>query len=361
MSSGADIPAGGFEDAEDSLTEALGREEIATPQQNRRQAFLRLLLQSRNLVITIVAIVLLIYFSLATERFLTVDNLLNILRNLSFVGIVSVGMTYLFIAGELDLSVGSVFGFLTVLMGVLVARTGIDPWISMLAVITAGLVVGAMNGWIITRLNIPSFIVTLGTLTAFRSLALILSGQNPSTADAVGLFYDVTGGYIAGIIPWLVIWMAVVMLIGGIILAFTRFGYHVYATGGNKDASRNSGINVNHVKIICFMLTSALCGLIAALIWGYLHVAAPITGTGFEFRVIGAVIVGGVALTGGRGTIYGTLIGAIIIGIITNGLVLMGFSSYFGDVATGFLIISVGTLDLFVRRSAARGLQYIGG
>jgi len=361
MSSTTDNATGGFDDAEDSLTEALGREEAVTPQQNRRQAFLRLVLQSRNLVITVVAIVLFVYFSVATERFLTADNIFNILRNLSFVGIVSVGMTFLFIAGELDLSVGSVFGFLTVLMGALVARNGFNPWIAMAAVIAVGVVIGAMNGWITTRLNIPSFIVTLGALTAFRSLALILSGQEPSTTEGVGMFYDVTGGYIGGVVPWLVVWMAVVMLIGGIILAFTRFGYHVYATGGNRNAARNSGINVNRVKVICFMLTSALCGLVAALIWGYLHVAAPITGTGFEFRVIGAVIVGGVALTGGRGTIYGTLIGAIIIGIITNGLVLLGFSQYFGDVATGFLIILVGTLDLFVRRSAARGLQYMEG
>jgi ribose/xylose/arabinose/galactoside ABC-type transport system permease subunit len=107
------------------------------------------------------------------------------------------------------------------------------------------------------------------------------------------------------------------------------------------------------------MITSGLCGLVAALLWGYLHVAAPITGTGFEFRVIGAVIVGGVALTGGRGNIYGTFIGAFIIGIITNGLVLLGFSQYLGDVATGVLIIGVGTLDIYVRRFAAKSLQYL--
>jgi len=343
------------------LTEALGREVISTPQQTRRQAFVRLILQSRNLVITVVAIIIFIYFSVATDRFLTADNLFNLLRNLSFLGIVAVGMTYLFIAGELDLSVGSVFGFLTVLMGFLVGRNGFDPWIGMLCAIAVGILIGAMNGLVVTRLNIPSFIVTLGALTAFRSLALILSGQNPATTEGIGFFYDVTGGYIAGTIPWLIVWMAVVMLNGGIILAFTKFGAHVYATGGNREAARNSGINVNRVKIICFMLTSGLCGLCAGLIWGYLHVAAPITGTGLEFRVIGAVIVGGVALTGGRGTIYGTLIGAIIIGIITNGLVLLGFSLYYGDVATGVLIVVVGTLDLYVRRAAARSLQYLEG
>jgi ribose transport system permease protein len=357
VSSGPDF-AGGFDDADESVSEALRRETIGPRQFSPSQAFVRGSLQSRNLIVTIVAIALFVFFSVATQRFLTADNLLNILRNLAFVGIVAVGMTYVFIAGELDLSVGSVFGFLTVLMGFLVARNGFDPWIGMLVVIAGGLVIGAMNGAITTGLNIPSFVVTLGSLTAFRSLALILSGQNPATTEGVGFFYNVTGGYIAGIFPWLVVWMGAVMLIGGAILAFSRFGHHVYATGGNRYAARNSGINVNRVKITCFMLTSGLCGLIAALIWGYLHVAAPITGTGLEFRVIGAVIIGGVALTGGSGTIYGTLLGAVIVGIITNGLVLLGFSQYFGDIATGFLIVLVGALDVSVQRWAARGLQY---
>lgn len=357
MTSRPDL-AGGFDEADESVAEALRREAISTPEQSRWQAFVRGGLQSRNLIVTVVAIVLFVYFSVATEHFLAADNLLNILRNLSFVGIVAVGMTYVFIAGELDLSVGSVFGFLTVLMGFLVARNGFDPWIGMLAAVVVGLAIGAMNGLITTRLNIPSFIVTLGALTAFRSLALILSGQEPATTDGVGLFYDVTGGYIGGVFPWLVVWMAVVMLVGGIVLASTRFAHHVYATGGNRDAARKSGINVNRVKIICFMLTSGLCGLIAGLIWGYLHVAAPITGTGLEFRVIGAVIIGGVALTGGRGNVYGTLLGAIIVGIITNGLVLLGFSQYFGDVATGCLIVLVGALDVAVQRGAAHGLRY---
>lgn len=357
MSNPPDL-SGGFDDADESVAEALRRETIGAAQQPRWQGLVRRSLQARSLITTLVAIALFIFFSVSTDRFLTADNLLNILRNLSFVGIVAVGMTYLFVAGELDLSVGSVFGFLTVLMGFLVARNGFDPWIGMLVCVAVGLAIGAMNGVITTRLNIPSFIVTLGALTAFRSLALILSGQNPATTEGVGFFYDVTGGYIGGIFPWLVAWMAAVMLIGGLILAFAKFSYHVYATGANRDAARNSGINVNRIKVICFMLTSGLCGLIAALIWGYLHVAAPVTGTGLEFRVIGAVIIGGVALTGGRGTIYGTLLGAIIVGIITNGLVLLGFSQYFGDVATGLLIMLVGALDLAVQRAAARGLQY---
>jgi ribose transport system permease protein len=244
-------------------------------------------------------------------------------------------------------------------MGVLVVRAGVDPWLSLPLIVLLGVLIGAMNGLIAIRLRIPAFIVTLAGLTAFRSLALIVSGQEPSAAVVEGSYYLATGGYLAGLVPLQVIWMAVVMLVGGVILATTRFGYHVYATGGNLEAVRNSGVNADRVKLVCFMLTSGLCGLVAALLFGYLHVAAPTTGTGFEFRVIGAVIVGGVALTGGRGTIYGTLLGAVIIGLITNGLVHLGYSQYFGDVATGVLIAGAGTLDLYLRHAATRSLRYL--
>src|SRR5437764_788698 len=157
---------------------------------------------------------------------------------------------------------------------------------------------GAARGLAVWRL--PLLRRTLAGLTAFRSLALIVSGQQPSAVTGEGAFYLATGGYLAGIVPVQLVWMAVVMLVGGLVLAFTRFGYHVYATGGSLEAARNSGVNADLVKLVCFMLTSGLCGLVAGLLFGYLHVAAPTTGTGFEFRVIGAVIVGGVALTGGR-------------------------------------------------------------
>jgi ribose/xylose/arabinose/galactoside ABC-type transport system permease subunit len=226
-------------------------------------------------------------------------------------------------------------------------------------VVALGLLIGVVNGTIVTRFGIPSFIVTLAMLTAYRSAALIISNQKPSTTPGQGLFYTITGGSI-GPVPWLIPWLLVVGLIGGVVLSTTKFGYHVYATGGSLEAARNSGIPTARVKIACFAVTSALCGLIAGLLWGYLHTAAPITGTGFEFRVVGAVIVGGVLLSGGRGTIYGSLIGAVIIGMITSGLVLMGFSQDIGDVATGVLIVVVGTLDLVSRGAVARGLALLG-
>jgi ribose transport system permease protein len=318
------------------------------------------MLANRSLTITIAALIVFVFFSLTTRQFLTANNLLNVIRNLSLIGIVAVGMTYLLVAGEIDLSVGSVYGVLTVIVGLLVSTAHLDPWLATLAVIALGVVIGLVNGTFVTRFGIPSFIVTLAALTAYRSAALVISGQKPTITQGEGLFYTLTGGSI-GPVPWLIVWLAVVGAIGGVILSMSKFGYHVYATGGNLEAARNSGIDTARVKIACFALTSGLCGLVAGLLWGYLHTAAPVTGTGFEFRVIGAVIVGGVLLSGGRGTIYGSMIGAIIIGMITSGLVLMGLSQDIGDVATGVLIVVIGTLDLLVRRGAARGLVLIGG
>ncbi len=313
-----------------------------------------------SVAITLVALVIFAFFSLTTRTFLTEFNLVNILRNTSLIGIVAVGMTYLLIAGEIDLSVGSVFGFLNVIMGLLVVVVGLNPWLAMVLVTALGALTGAINGLIRTRIGIPSFIVTLAMLVAYRSAALIASGERPLTTRGRTPFYAFTGGELFGVVPWHVVWMLAIMAIGGLILARTRFGYHLYATGGNLEAARFAGIDTDRLKLAAFILTGALCGLIGALLFGYLRVAEPTTGTGFEFRVIGAVIVGGVALTGGRGTIYGSLIGALIISMITSGLVLLGFSQDIGDVATGALIIAAGTLGLVVRRATSGRLGTMG-
>lgn len=360
MSSVPEQHATGFDEVDDVLDDAIAKEDLV-PAAAMSQSLWRRILVSRNVALTLVAVALFIFFSLTTETFLTSNSLFNMIRNVARAGIVAVGMSYLLIAGEIDLSVGSVFGFLTVVLGVLVARNGVDLWLSALAVLVLGALIGLVNGLIRTKLGIPSFIVTLAMLTAYRSLAITVSEQRPWNGPGSGFFYDITGGTFLAGIPWQIVWMVVIMALGGFILSRSRFGYHVYATGGNLEAARSSGINTDRVKILCFMLTSALCGFIALLLFGDLNIAAPITGTGFELSVIGAVIVGGVALTGGRGTIYGVFIGAVIIAMISSGLVLLGLSQHFGDIATGVLIVTVGTLDLLVRRAASRSLGYLNG
>jgi len=314
-------------------------------------------LTSRDAVITWVGFAALILCALCINRFLTLDNLFNLSRQIALIGIVSVGMTFLFVAGEIDISIGSVYGFLNVVMGILIVRHSFNPWLGTLLVLATGLAIGAFNGILVTQVHVPSFIVTLAAMTAYRSAALLLSGEQPSVTEGIGVFYEVTGGYVWRI-PCLVLWMFALMLVGGGILSQTRWGWHAYSTGGNQKAAKECGIRTDRVKIVCFMLTSALCGLIAALLFGWLHVATPATGTGFEFQVIAAVVVGGVALNGGKGSVYGPFIGAMILGIIGSALVLLNLSQQWEEVVTGALILVVGAADVGFRGLFSRGLSH---
>jgi ribose transport system permease protein len=321
----------------------------------------RRVLLNRTYVITITGIFVFALFSFAVERFLTAENLLNTLRQMAVLGILSVGMTFLFVVGEIDISIGSIYGFLTVIMGILVGRRGWNPWLGMLTVVGLGALIGANTGLIVTKIGIPSFVVTLAELVAYRSAALLASGERPSVAEGVGSFYVASGGYLGSMVPWLIVWMAVILVLGGLVLAKTKFGYHVFATGGDSEAARNWGIDIRRTKLLCFVLMGALCGLSGALLFGWLQVAAPITGTGLEFSVIAAVILGGTALQGGRGSIYGSLVGAIIIAMLSSGLVLLGLSQQWKDVATGGLILFAATLDWLVRKVGLRHAPAMAG
>jgi ribose transport system permease protein len=308
-------------------------------------------LLNRTSVIGLTGILLFLIFALTVPRFFSSENLLNMLRETALLGILASGMTFVFVVVEIDISVGSVFGFLTVIMGILVGRHGWNPWFAMLIVVPLGALTGANTGFIVTRIGIPSFVVTLAELVAYRSAALLASGERPSVTDKAGSFYVLSGGYLGGIFPWLVIWMFVIVLLGSILLTKTKFGYHVFATGGDGQASASRGIPVQRVKLLCFTLMGALCGLSGALLFGWLRVAAPITGTGLEFSVIAAVILGGTSMQGGRGSVFGSLIGACIIEMLSSGLILLGLSQQWKDVATGGLILFVSTLEWLVRRS----------
>lgn len=315
---------------------------------------LRRALLNRTYVISLACMLAFTAFGASVDRFLTVENLFNLLRQVSLLGIMSVGMTFLFVVGEIDISIGSSYGFLTVIMGVLAGRLGWNPWLAMIMVIGMGALIGANTGWIVTKAGIPSFVVTLAELVAYRSAALLVSGEKPSIADGHGLFYAISGGYIGGTVPWLAIWMNVCVVLGSILLTRTKFGYNVFATGGDCEAASNWGVNVRRTKVLCFAMMGLLCGLSGALLFGWLQVAAPSTGTGLEFSVIAAVILGGAALQGGRGSIYGSLVGAILIGMLSNGLVLMGLSQQWKDVATGGLILITATFDWLVRNTGLR-------
>jgi ribose transport system permease protein len=331
----------------------------------------RSIARMRELGILAAAVLMFVLLSLLTNKFLTSSNILNVARSISLLAIIACGMTFLFVAGELDLSVGSNYAVSAVLFAFLVASAHVSPILALPLTVLAGGLVGLVNGLLTTKIGIPSFIVTLGTLSLLRGVALLGAGGWPIPVNDTSIWSNLLGGNILManntlsligttltvpasavqlLVPVHILWMAVVLIVGGVVLAYSVYGYHVYATGGNRQAARLTGIDTDWVKIRAFMLTGALVGLAASLLVTWLHTANPNTGLGLELDVIAAVIIGGTNLFGGAGSIFGTFLGASITGMITNGLVLLGASAYVEPVVKGLIIISAVGLDIAIRK-----------
>lgn len=310
------------------------------------------ILRMRELSVLGATVLLFVVLSLATPLFPAPDNLLLVARQISILAIIATGVTFLFISREIDLSVGSTYGFMVVCLAFLIAKWSVHPWLAVLATVALGTSIGFVNGIITTRFGIPSFIVTLGMLSMLRGAALLVSGGWPIIIKLPPehSFLNITAGRAWGTVPMQVFWMIGLMLIAGFVLGRTRFGAHVYATGGNEEAAILTGIPTRRVKILCFMMTGGLCGIAAALLLGQVRSGFPLTGVGFELDIIAAVVIGGTPLFGGAGSVLGTLLGAAILGMITNGLVLLGASAYFEPVAKGAIIVSAILVDTLIRQ-----------
>ncbi|MGA2478985.1 MAG: ABC transporter permease [Spirochaetia bacterium] len=298
-----------------------------------------------------------IIFSLATPNFLQLTNMINIMRQISEICISAVGMTFVIICAEIDLSVGSVFG-LSAIFAALILRSnvvaGMTPLLAFVAALALGGVVGLFNGVITTKLRVPAFIVTLSVLAIARGALYGVSGGYsisifPKSADP--FFY--MGNSIGNVFPRQILLMLAVAVIAGIVLSKSTFGFQIYATGGNKKAADLTGINTDRIKIATFVI----CGLMAAfsgiISLSYLQSVHPSAGLGREMDVIAAVILGGTYLYGGRGTILGTFIGAAIIGVVRNGMVLMSVPAYSQEALIGAVILLAVVADIWLRREKA--------
>ncbi len=283
--------------------------------------------------------VLLVVFSVASPFFLSVDNFLNIGRQTTLVSIIAVGMTFVIVSGNIDLSIGSTLA-LAGMTAALAMEQIADFWIiGAVAALGTGAIVGFINGFVTTRLMIPSFLVTLGTLSAVRGVALLITNTKP-VLIANETYYAVFGeGQVAGI-PAPIIWTVLVVIFGVLLLHYNVYGRRVYATGGNATAARYSGINTKMTTTIAFLITGMLAGLAALVLSARSHAARPDVVQGLELDVIAAVILGGSSLFGGRGLILGTLLGSLIIGTLNNGLVLIGVGSALQLVIKGVIIVA---------------------
>ncbi|EJN57406.1 ABC transporter permease [Halogranum rubrum] len=290
-----------------------------------------------ELVLLSGAIVLLAaFFTVTSPVFLSVGNFVNIIRQTAIVIVLGLGMTYVIISAEIDVSIGGVMA----ISGVVAALTinAVGPVAGVLAGLAVGLVFGFFNGLATVRFGIPSFIVTIGTLGIARGSAFIVSQQEPIIVRSEA-FASTFGGSV-GPIPTLILWALVLSIIAGIALWKTRVGRHVYATGDSEQAARYSGIDTDRVKILTLSIAGVAAAVAGLLFIGRLGVARPGMGSGIELAVIAAVIIGGTSLFGGRGTIVGTLLGALLISIIDNGLVLLGYGSSWQQLIRGLVIIA---------------------
>lgn len=285
-----------------------------------------------------------IILSILSPNFLSLDNILNIFRQVSINALIAFGMTFVILTGGIDLSVGSMLALSAALTAGFMAG-GMDPILAMLIGLLAGALMGAFNGFVITKGKVAPFIATLATMTIFRGLALVYTEGRPITGLSKDLSFELMGrGYFFGI-PVPVIWMLISYAILYFILKKTTFGRRVYAIGGNEEASILSGIKVDQVKIWVYSITGLLSALAGIILTSRLNSAQPTAGTAYELDAIAAVVLGGTSLSGGRGWIFGTLVGALIIGVLNNGLNLLDVSSFYQQVVKGGVILLAVILD----------------
>ena len=318
------------------------------------------LLRAREAGVFIALLVLCLFLSFATDGFLTSLNLLNVGRQISLLGIMAVGMTFVLIAGEVDLSVGSTYAFSGLATGMLI----IAGWALLPAIclgLATGVVIGLINGVLSTYGRLPSLIATLGMLSIVRGAALILTNGQPVTVnarngalpDVLQAFSFMGQGYLFTIIPMQLVFLVIVAVLAWLVLSFSNFGFRVYAVGGRAKAARVSGISVNKVKISAFILMGVLAAFAGILGLAFLPSSqAGRTGLGLELDVIAATIVGGASLSGGEGTILGTILGVLIIGVMRNGLVLLGVSPFVQELMIGLVIIIAVGIDKWSTRRA---------
>ena len=285
---------------------------------------------------------LVVLLTVLSPHFLTVSNLMNVMEQTSINAVIAVGMTFVILSGGIDLSVGS----LVALSGVALAaalRSGVPLPIALLAGLATGAAAGLVNGLLITRGKLPAFIATLGMMSVARGLTLFVTDGRPISGFEAG-FRTLATGRVLGV-PASVLLAAALYLAAHVVLTRTRFGLYVYAIGGNEEATRLSGVGVRFHKTMVYVLAGLMSAVAAVILTARLNSAQPIAGMMYELDAIAATVIGGTSLLGGSGTIGGTLIGALIMGVLRNGLNLLGISSFLQQVVIGLVIIAAVLVD----------------
>lgn len=301
-------------------------------------------------------IILLVGFSLASPNFFQTTNIISILQATSVNGVLAIAATLVIITAGIDLSVGTLMTFCAVIAGVLLTNMGLPMYIGIPGALIAGLLSGALSGFFIAKLKIPPFIATLGMMLVFRGLSLAISSGRPIYFNDTEGFSEIsTGSFIGYFIPAVpipngVLILFLVAIAASFVLTRTVLGRFIFALGSNEEALRLSGVNVDRWKIVVYALAGGICAIAGILLASRINSAQPAIGQGYELDAIAAVVIGGTSLSGGRGTMLGTMIGALIISVVANGLRILSVPQEWQIVVTGSIIILAVYADI-LRRS----------
>lgn len=305
-------------------------------------------------------VVLMVFFSFASPQFLQADNLVGILQSTAVNGVLAIACTFVIITSGIDLSVGTLMTFCAVMTGVVLTYMGMPLWLGICAAIFFGALSGFVSGLLIAKLKIPPFIATLGMMMLLKGLSLVISGTKPIYFNDTPGFTAISQDSLIGdIVPALPIPNAVLILFlvavaASIVLNRTLLGRYTFALGSNEEAVRLSGVNTDFWKVVVYTVSGGICGIAGLLIASRLNSAQPALGQGYELDAIAAVVIGGTSLSGGTGTIVGTIIGAFIMSVLTNGLRILSVAQEWQTVVTGVIIILAVYADILRRRSGSK-------
>jgi len=305
----------------------------------------------------VVLIALVGYFTIAAPNFMTEANLVGILQATAVNGVLGVACTFVIISGGIDLSVGTLMTFCAVMCGVVLTNWGMPMPLGVVAALVFGALSGAVSGLIIAKLKVPPFIATLGMMLLLKGLALVIAQDKPIYFNDTPNFSMISNDSLVSYfwpsfeVPNGVLILFAVATLAAIVLNKSILGRYVFALGSNEEAARLSGVNVDFWKIVIYALGGLICGIAGLIIASRLNSAQPALGQGYELEAIAATVIGGTSLSGGRGTMLGTIIGAFIMSVLTNGLRIMGVAQEWQIVVTGIIIIVAVYVDMRLRRS----------
>ena len=299
-------------------------------------------------VMYIFLVLMCIILAIASDKFLTVTNLMTIIKQISIQSIVAIGMTMIIISGNIDLSVGSLVALCSV-SGAMIMNKGLPMVVAIIASILIGALAGFVTGGVTAKLKLHSFLVTLSLMTALRGLAQTMTNGRP-VAGLPSAFGKIASASI-GPVPLLVIYMIVLYAIFMYVMKYTAFGRSIYAVGSNQESARLSGINIEMVKTMVFVISGALCGIAGVLLTAKVRSGDPTCANAWEMDTIAGAIIGGTDMNGGEGKLGGTIIGLLFVGILANGMVLLGVSAYMQSVIKGLVIFMAVIINSIQKRS----------